>query len=37
VHEPRATRDPLAAQPVRDTTSYSLVCPVFTTPGTATR
>jgi hypothetical protein len=36
VHEPRATRDPLAARPVRDATSYSLVCPVFAVPGKGT-
>ncbi len=33
VQEPRAARDPLAAQPVRDATGYSLVCPAFSTPG----
>jgi hypothetical protein len=33
VHEPRAVRDPLAAQPVRGLTSDSLVCPLFVAPG----
>jgi hypothetical protein len=33
VHEPRALRDPLAAQPVRGLTSDSLVCPLFVAPG----
>jgi hypothetical protein len=37
VQEPRATSDPLAAQPVRDAAAYSLVCPVFATPGKSTR
>jgi hypothetical protein len=32
VHEPRASRDPLAAQPVRGLTSGSLVCPLFAVP-----
>jgi hypothetical protein len=33
VQEPRATSDPLAAQPVREAGSNALVCPVFSVPG----